>query len=137
MDQLQHMRDNFGSCLNHLSDEMCQMNTRIGRITHRQSRLRSFAYSPSLDPSAESSDGRDDESDDASSSDYDDEMTLSVIHHLSLVTKRGSSFDYERVVMLLGGEMDQLGEECFERCSEVLMYLSHFMYHGLVNTLHT
>ena len=26
-------------------------------------------------------------------------------HPLSLVTKRGSSFDYERVVILLGGEL--------------------------------
>ena len=30
-----------------------------------------------------------------------------MIHPLLLVTKRGSSFDYERVVMLLGGELDQ------------------------------
>ena len=35
MDQLQHMRANFGSRLNHLSDEMCLMNTRISRIARR------------------------------------------------------------------------------------------------------
>ena len=35
MDQLQHMRANFGSHFNHLSNEMCQMNTKIGRIAHR------------------------------------------------------------------------------------------------------
>ena len=39
MDQLQHMHDNCGSHLDHISDEMCQMNTRIGRIAHRQSCL--------------------------------------------------------------------------------------------------
>ena len=38
MDQLQLMRADFGSSLDHLSDEMCQMNTRIGRIARRQSR---------------------------------------------------------------------------------------------------
>ena len=32
MDQLQHMSADFGSRLNHLSDEMYQMNTRIGYI---------------------------------------------------------------------------------------------------------
>ena len=32
MDQLQHMRADFGSRLDHISDEMCQMNTKISRI---------------------------------------------------------------------------------------------------------
>ena len=62
------MLADFGSCLNHLSDEMCQMNTKIGRIACRQSRFGGFAPSPLLDPVEESSDGGDDESDDASSS---------------------------------------------------------------------
>ena len=35
MDQLQHMGANFGSYLDHLSDEMYQINTRIGCITRR------------------------------------------------------------------------------------------------------
>ena len=35
LDKLQHMRANFGSCLDHISNEMCQMNTRIGRIARR------------------------------------------------------------------------------------------------------
>ena len=47
MYQLQHMRANFGSRLDHISDEMCQMNTRISRIARRQSRLGGFALSPS------------------------------------------------------------------------------------------
>ena len=42
MDQLQHMHANFGSHLDYLCDEMCQMNTRIGRIAHHQSRLAGF-----------------------------------------------------------------------------------------------
>ena len=32
MDQLQHMHADFGSRLDHLYDEMCQMNTKIGHI---------------------------------------------------------------------------------------------------------
>ena len=69
------MHVDFGSRLNHLFDEMCQMNTRIGRIARRQSRLGGFAPSPSPDPSKESSNNGDDESDDASGSTNDDEMT--------------------------------------------------------------
>ena len=34
MDQLQLLRADIGSQLDHLTNEMCQMNTRIGRITH-------------------------------------------------------------------------------------------------------
>ena len=48
MDQLQHMSADFGSCLYHLFDEICQMNTRIGHIACRQSHFGSFAHSPSL-----------------------------------------------------------------------------------------
>ena len=62
------MLADFDSCLSHLFDEICQMNTKIGHIARRQSRLGSFAPSPSLDPVEESFDGGDDESDDASSS---------------------------------------------------------------------
>ena len=35
MEQLQHMRADFGSCLDHLSDEMCQMNIKISCIACR------------------------------------------------------------------------------------------------------
>jgi len=80
MDQLQHMHVDFGSCLDHLSDEMCQMNTWISCIAHRQSRLGGFA--PSLSPEhpeeSFSLDGGDDDGDDngndAFGSEYDDEM---------------------------------------------------------------
>ena len=53
------------------------MNTRIGYITCRQSRLGSFTPSPPLDPFEESFDGGDDESDDGIGSASDDEMTVS------------------------------------------------------------
>ena len=72
------MRVDFSSRLDHLSNEMCQMKTRISRIAHRQSQLGGFAPSPSPEHVEESSssDGGDDD-DDASSSEYDDEMTTS------------------------------------------------------------
>ena len=75
MDQLQHMRADFGSCLNQISDEMCQMNTRIGLIAHRQSRLGGFALSPSSELAKDSSNGGDDGGDAFSFS--DDEMIVS------------------------------------------------------------
>ena len=54
MDQLQLMHTDFGSHLNHIFDEMCQMNTRIGCIACRQSHLGGFAPSPSPTPTKES-----------------------------------------------------------------------------------
>ena len=69
------MRANFGSRLDHIFDEMCQMNTRIGRIARWQSRLGGFAPCPSPEPTEESFDGGDDKSNDASSSEYNAEMT--------------------------------------------------------------
>ena len=78
LDQLLHMRVHFGGHLDYLSDEMCQMNTRIGCIACRQSRLGGFLPSLDHDPSKESSNDGDDDGDDASSSNYnDDEMTIS------------------------------------------------------------
>ena len=74
MDQLHLMRADFGSSLDHLFDEMCQMNTRIGHITRRQSRLSSFAPSSSPELAEESFAGGDDESDDVCGSTHD-EMT--------------------------------------------------------------
>ena len=51
------------------------MNTRIRCVAYRQSHLGGFAPSPSPNPSKESFDGVDDESDDAFGSAHDDEMT--------------------------------------------------------------
>ena len=78
MVQLQRMEANFGGCLDYLTDEMCQMNTRVGRIARRQACMVGFASSPfpSLEASANEGDDVDDDEDDASSSD-DDEMTTS------------------------------------------------------------
>ena len=81
MAQLQHM----DSCLDSLTDKICQVNTHIGRIARRQARLGSFAPSPypslvaSVDEDDdvgddEDDDAGDDEDDDASSS-SDDEIT--------------------------------------------------------------
>ena len=72
------MHANFGSCLDHLSDEICKMNTRIDCIACCQSRLGGFAPSPSpehAEESASSDDGDDD--DDASDFESNDEMTTS------------------------------------------------------------
>ena len=77
-DQLQLMRADFGSRFDHLTDEICQMNTRIGHIVCQPSRIGGFAPSPSLDPFVESSNSGDDKSDDASGYNHDDEMTVSL-----------------------------------------------------------
>ena len=55
------------------------MNTRVGRITHRQVRMAGFAPSPSLSPEASSAKGDDDDDDedDGASSSDDDEITTS------------------------------------------------------------
>ena len=74
------MEANFGGRLDYLTDEMCQMNTRVSRITRKQVCMAGFAPSPSLSPEASSDKGDDDDDDDeddgASSSD-DDEITTS------------------------------------------------------------
>ena len=71
------MHADFGYRLDHLSNEMCQMNTTINRIARRQCRLGGFVPSPSLEHAKESSslDGGDD--DDAFDSETNDEMTAS------------------------------------------------------------
>ena len=101
------------ACLDTLSDELCQMNTRVSRISWRQARLGGFVESPSPSPEAskdEDGDGDfndddddEDEDENASSSD-DDTMTAFVTYPLSFVIKRGSNFGI-RVVMYLGGEL--------------------------------
>ena len=60
------------ACLDYLTNEMCQMNTGVDCINHRQARMDSFAPSPSPSPSPEASV---DEDDDASSSSDDEMMT--------------------------------------------------------------
>ena len=74
MGQLQHM----DARLDTLSDELCQVNTRVSHIARQQARLGGFVASPSPSPEAsEDNDGDsdyDDKDEDASSS-GDDEMT--------------------------------------------------------------
>ena len=79
MEKFQHMHADFGSRLDHLSDEMCQMNTKIGRIAHRQSGLGGFSPSPSLEHVEESSssNGENDDGGNAFGSVCDDEMKTS------------------------------------------------------------
>ena len=76
MEQLQRIHADFGGHLDYLTDEMCQMNTRIGRITRRQARI--GGYGPFPSPSLECpivSPSKDDEDD--AGSPGDDEMTIS------------------------------------------------------------
>ena len=70
------MHANFSGRLDYLTNEMCQINTRIGRIARRHARISGFGSSPSPSPeaSADEGDDVDDYKDDASSFD-DDEMT--------------------------------------------------------------
>ena len=77
MAQLQCM----DACLDTLTDELCQVNTRVDRIERQQARLGHFTASPSPSPEAstnedgEDGDGGDDDKDASASS--DDEMTTS------------------------------------------------------------
>ena len=90
--------------LDNLNDELRQVNTRIGHIVWRQAIMGDFTVASSLSSSASK-----DESDEVSSSadeddgasPNDDEMFVWCTFPLSLMTKRGSSFDM-RVVILIG-----------------------------------
>ena len=78
MEQLQHIHADFGSHLDHLSNEMCQMKTKISRICCHQSCLSGFALSPSREFAEDSSsNGEDDDDVDGSGSSNDDEMMAS------------------------------------------------------------
>ena len=81
------------------------MNTCVSRIARRQAHFGGFVLPPS--PSFEASEDNDDDDDsdndedkDASSP-SDDEMSTGYTYSLSLVTKKGSSFEI-RVVILIG-----------------------------------
>ena len=62
-----------------LSDELCLVNTHVGRITRRQARLGGFVESPSPLPKVfdddDDSDDDDDDKDRDASSPSDDEMS--------------------------------------------------------------
>ena len=69
--------------LDTLNDELCQVNTRVGRIARQQARLGGFVESPSAsleaseeeDDDGDFDDGDDDEDEDASFS-SDNEITI-------------------------------------------------------------
>jgi len=75
MAQLQHM----DACLDTLSDELCQVNTRVSRIAKWQACLGGFVESPSPPPEAfeedDDSDDDDDDEDGDASSPSDDKMS--------------------------------------------------------------
>ena len=94
--------------LDTLNDELCQVNTHVGRIAQQQAVIGGFTVATSPSPLAsenESDDGSgsDDAAEDASSP-SDDEMSTGFTYPLSLVTKKGNSFDM-RVVIYIGGEL--------------------------------
>ena len=105
MAQLQRM----DACLDTLSMELYQVNVHVGRIARRQASMGGFALeaTPSPPPPvASDSDVEDDDDDDdgdhndASDDDGDASQLYRwdvylKLHHLSLVTKMGSSFGYE------------------------------------------
>ena len=83
------------------------MSTSIGHITRQQPCLSGFVPSPSPNPSVESSNSGDDDGYNAFGSTHDEDMTVSQWFTLChLWQKRGSGFGYEKVVLLLGGELD-------------------------------
>ena len=93
------------ACLDTLSDELCQVNTRVGCIAQRQAVMGGFTvtsslYLPASKDESDSSGSADDVKDDDDGSPTDDEMSTSFTCPLSLVTKRGSSFEM-RVVILI------------------------------------
>ena len=88
--------------LDTLNDELCQVNTRVGRITWRQAEMGGYTMPSILVAHANESDTADDddvdfddEDDGDASSPSDDEMSTWHSYPLSLVIKRGSSFGYK------------------------------------------
>ena len=69
------------ACLDTLSDELCQVNTRVGRIAQRQAAMGGFiAYTSPSPPALEDENDEEDENDDADEDDgaslpSDDEMS--------------------------------------------------------------
>ena len=99
------MHADFGSHLDHLSDEMCQMKTKIGHIARWQSHLSGFTP-PSPDLVEESYDGGDDESDDTSGSPSNDEVTVSQWFTFCHLWQKGGVVLIIRVVMMLGRRLE-------------------------------
>ena len=120
--------------LDTLSDELCQVNTRVGHIAWWQARLGGFVASPFPFPEAfedEDDDGDfdDDEHEDADASSFgDDKMNAWVTCPLSFMTKMGSSFGYESSHVLrgrvsIGDFYVSRSVFFFKGCSEDFLYL--------------
>ena len=87
------------ACLDTFTNELCQVNTRVGCIARWQARLGGFVESPSPPSEAFEDDDDSDDNDDAEDGDVSsssaDEMSTWYSYPLSLVTKRESSFGYK------------------------------------------
>ena len=138
--QLVHM----DAHLDTLSDELCQVNTHVGRITRRQVVMGGFTVASSPSPPAsedESDDGfssNDADEDDGASSPSDNEMSTWRTYPLSLMTKRESSFDMRVVIDKGRVSIEDFCDRrsVYEGCSEDFLYLFfsfHFRYIILVD----
>ena len=79
--QLQRM----DACLDTLSDELCQVNTRVGRIARQQAHLGGFVESPSSSPEV-SEDEKDDG--DSDSGDVDEDKDASAFSDNEMTTSQ-------------------------------------------------
>ena len=100
------------SRLDTLNDELCQVNTRVGRIAQRQAVMGDFTASSSPSPQASKDESDDDCSgsddadvDDGTSSSDDKEMIASQWLTLCHSWQKGEVVFGIRVVMYLGGEL--------------------------------
>ena len=98
------MHANFGGRLNYLTDEMCQMNTRIGRIARWQAHIGGYGPSPSSSPERPVVSHFEDDEDDAGSPGDDKMMTFQWLTLCHLWQKGGVVLGL-RVVLYLGGEL--------------------------------
>ena len=94
MEQLQQMHTNFSGHLDTLTDEMCQMNIRVGRIAHRQACMVGLVPSPSPYPEASPDDTINDYEDDADSSSDDEMSTFQWFALCHSWQKKESSFGF-------------------------------------------
>ena len=112
------------ACLDTLSDELCQVNTYVGYIAWRQVAISGFTAYTSPSPLAS-----EDESDEGSNS--DDEMSTWFTYPLSLMTKRGSSFDWYESSYIHRGRVS-IGDFCDKgsvyTIRDVVRFLCIFFY---------
>ena len=88
--------------LDTLSDELCQVNTRVGHIARRQACLGGFVESPS--PSSEASEDEDDDGD-SNDKDNDEDEDANWFSDDEMSTWFTYIFFDMRVAMYIGGEL--------------------------------